>query len=65
VRYLNEHFEGNLQEEKEVTEIKQKIPEFKTSKAYEAFQLLASVIDVKKTVNKLFNFSLTESSLSI
>lgn len=42
---------GKLHEEKEVEEIKQKIPEFRTSKAFESFNLLASVIDVKKTVS--------------
>lgn len=45
---------GKLQEEKEVEEIKSKIPEFRTSKAFEAFNLLASVIDVKKSVSYPF-----------
>ncbi len=39
-----------MQEEKEAVEIKNKIPEFKTSKAYDGFYLLATVIDFKRTV---------------
>lgn len=59
---------GHLQEEKQVAEIKNKIPEFKTSKAYEAFQLLSSVINVKQTFIYLVNFikgELIESSSSL
>ena len=51
---INEEIFGGIQEEKEVEEIKKKTPEFKSSKAFDCYQILASIIDFKKTViNKI------------
>jgi hypothetical protein len=44
--------EGRIQEEKEVQEIKNKTPEFKKTKAYECFNLLAKVINFESTVRR-------------
>jgi U3 small nucleolar RNA-associated protein 20 len=41
---------GKVRDEKEVQEIKNRIPEFKTSKAYDGFQLLSCVIDFNRSV---------------
>jgi len=53
---FTEEILGKLHEEKEAEEIKSKIPEYKTSKAYDGFYLLATVIDFKRTVKDILLF---------
>jgi hypothetical protein len=47
---------GRVRDEKEVQEIKNKIPEFKTSKAYDGLHLISCVLDFNRTVENSFIF---------